>query len=419
MNQRLSLTDKSVAQLPQAAIGQYKARDTELKGFFVLVGKRSKTFMVQGEFWREGVREFSIRLKIGDCGKLSTRDARIKAKDALAVIAKGVKPGEPLKPQVGEVTLRQAWERYRDAHLVRKRRSTGTISNFRDHMERLLKDWLDFPLARLGRSPKLVADRHDQITTKNGPYIANGCMRSLRAIYNHALKTYPHLLPKNPVAAIDWNGEGRRDTGIGLEDLPRWLVELYALPNPIRREFHLLTLLSGSRPGALKTVKVEDIDFKQRVLHVPEPKGGSKKAFDIPLSDPMIRAILRTMRASRTLFTGQSKLWLFPAESASGHLSAHKEKRKILSKYGNDMRQSYRTLAQVAGVPELDIHLLMNHSLPGVNAGYITRGKLLNDHLRGQQERISQAILNSAVKTNGGLNGEIPQWLRSTRAKLE
>jgi hypothetical protein len=36
---------------------------------------------------------------------------------------------------------------------------------------------------------------------------------------------------------------------------------------------------------------------------------------------------------------------------------------------GNDLRQSYRTLAQVAGVWELDVHLMMNHSLPGVNAG--------------------------------------------------
>jgi hypothetical protein len=30
------------------------------------------------------------------------------------------------------------------------------------------------------------------------------------------------------------------------------------------------------------------------------------------------------------------------------------------------------------------MHLLMNHSLPGVNADYITRNKLLEDHLRKQ-----------------------------------
>ena len=73
----------------------------------------------------------------------------------------------------------------------------------------------------------------------------------------------------------------------------------------------------------------------------------------------------------------------------------HKEERNVLSKWGNDLRQSYRTLAQAAGVSELDIHLLMNHSLPGVNAGYITRDRLLRDHLRQQQQRISGLVSRS------------------------
>jgi hypothetical protein len=59
---------------------------------------------------------------------------------------------------------------------------------------------------------------------------------------------------------------------------------------------------------------------------------------------------------------------------------------------GNELRQTYRTVAQAAGIADLDIHLLMNHSVPGVNAGYITRSKLLSDHLRHQQETISRKI---------------------------
>jgi hypothetical protein len=93
-----------------------------------------------------------------------------------------------------------------------------------------------------------------------------------------------------------------------------------------------------------------------------------------------------------------AKFWLFPAESGAGHLVEHKEERNVLSKWGNDLRQSYRTLAQAAGVSELDIHLLMNHSLPGVNAGYITRDRLLRDHLRKQQQRISEAVFSSIRK---------------------
>ncbi len=414
-DQRLVLTDKTIERLPLAAVGQYKVRDTELTGFLITIGKRTKTFMVQGEFWREGVREFSTRLKIGDFGSLSTRDARVKAKEVLSLMAKGVKPGEQARPGVAELTLRDAWERYRDAHMIRKDRSPGTIANFRDHIERLLGDWLDRPLARLGRLPKLVSDRHDAITKVNGPYIANGCMRSLRAIYNHAQKSHPALPAVNPITAIDWNRETRRDTGMGCREIPGWLAELHAIPNGTRREFHLFTLLSGSRPNALKQIKIEHIDFRGRVLHIPSPKGGTKKAFDIPLSRPMIRSIIRTIRIGRLLYGDNEDVWLYPSESETGHLSAHKEKREILSKYGNDLRQSYRTIAQSVGVPQLDIHLLMNHSLPGVNAGYITRGRLLNNHLRRQQELISRAISDSALKISGDMNGKIAGWLQSAK----
>ncbi len=84
----------------------------------------------------------------------------------------------------------------------------------------------------------------------------------------------------------------------------------------------------------------------------------------------------------------------------------HKEERDVLSKWGNDLRQSYRTLAQAAGVSELDIHQLMNHSLPGVNAGYITRDRLLRDHLRQQQQRISELVAHSVSR-----DPSIVRWL--------
>jgi hypothetical protein len=46
---RILLTDKAIARLPAPKDGWYLARDTELKGFFVVVGKRKRTFTVQGD----------------------------------------------------------------------------------------------------------------------------------------------------------------------------------------------------------------------------------------------------------------------------------------------------------------------------------------------------------------------------------
>jgi integrase len=179
---------------------------------------------------------------------------------------------------------------------------------------------------------------------------------------------------------------------MGVDDLSPWLKELAALDNPIRREFHLFLLLTGSRPDPIKRARVEHLDLRRRILHVPKPKGGLDRAFDIPLSREMILCLIRAIRIGRTAYPVQAETWLFPADSASGHIVEHKEDRRDLSKWGNDLRQTYRTIGQVAGVNDVDMHLLMNHSLPGVNAGYITRNKLLTDHLRLQQQRVSSIV---------------------------
>ena len=140
---QLSFSDPAIGTLPFAAAGQHIVRDEDVPGFFLLVGTRSKTFMIQGDLWENGKRR-TIRAKVGEVGKIATREARAKAKVLLGSIADGVDPRpkseEPVAPVPNgpDPTLKQAWERYRDGHMKRKGRSGGTIENYRDHVERLM-----------------------------------------------------------------------------------------------------------------------------------------------------------------------------------------------------------------------------------------------------------------------------------------
>ncbi|HTW36795.1 MAG TPA: integrase arm-type DNA-binding domain-containing protein, partial [Rhizomicrobium sp.] len=110
---RLTLTDKVIAQLATPASGWYLARDTDVKGFFVIVGRRKKTFAVQGDLRRDGKRAATLRVTIGDANDISTRSARATAREYLAQISRGKHPKEdeatvaplsniaPLTPLVG------------------------------------------------------------------------------------------------------------------------------------------------------------------------------------------------------------------------------------------------------------------------------------------------------------------------------
>ena len=90
----------------------------------------------------------------------------------------------------------------------------------------------------------------------------------------------------------------------------------------------------------------------------------------------------------------------------------------MLSKWGNDLRQTYRTLGQAAGINEVDMHLLMNHSIAGVNAGYITRNRLLGDHLRKQQQAISDVAFAAVTRARVSA-APFLDWLFSTAVQVE
>lgn len=104
MAKKILLTDTAIAKLPLSDDAAYYVRDTELSGFMVIVGKRSKTFAVQGG-WRDDARDFSVRTKLGECGAIATREARSKAKEALGAIAWGGWPGEGAKIKPGSINL--------------------------------------------------------------------------------------------------------------------------------------------------------------------------------------------------------------------------------------------------------------------------------------------------------------------------
>jgi hypothetical protein len=93
---RLLLTDRAIVQLPAPDDGWYLARDTELKGFFIVVGKRKRTFTVQGDLRKDGKRVSSVRVSIGDTREISTRTARATAKEYLAQISRGRHPNPAL-----------------------------------------------------------------------------------------------------------------------------------------------------------------------------------------------------------------------------------------------------------------------------------------------------------------------------------
>ncbi len=377
---RARLTDELAHRLPFAASGsRYLVRDDQLPGFFLRVGAKRKAWAVEVTVRRGGRRNVSKLL--GYVGQVSAREARQEARRIIGELQ--TRPDQHGKGP----TLRAAWEMY-SATLERRGRAGKTVQGYAHSIQKHCAAWLDRPLSRI--TPEDVVTRHAELTRTSGPYAANRMIAALRAVYRAARKIRREL-PPPPTDAVAANTETRRKRALGPDDLPAWWAQLRALPNPIRREFHWLLLLTGGRPAALSRARWEHIG--PAGWHFPDPKGGAARAFDLPLS-PEIREALERVRAEgAALWPEQGAQWVFPGPA--GHMVETGEDRAALSHWGGDLRRTFKTLGLAAGLTELDTMILQNHALAGASRGYIVTPALWA-HLTDAQGRVSRYIAEAA-----------------------
>ncbi len=368
-------------------------RDVELPGFFIIVGAKKRTWWVQYDWVEELTRKrHTRRVRLGHWPQVSAMEARKQASVVLS--ARG-------KPKQEGPTLRQAWEDYRDLHLAPKvllgKRSQRTVDNFSYFLPRLLGEWMDTPLDLLAQKRDVVRRKYVELCGRSLGSAKNA-FGALRAIYRFAQQHYPpeQLTRPNPVS-FQLDGPEPRQSGMAPDELAGWYARLQKVPCPIRKEFHLFTLLSGLRTTTVEEARWADLDVKRRALTIPAPKGGRHKKFDLPLSREMLRCLWRARKEGRILCPGGSE-WIFvSAGSVSGHIQENKQAGLGKSKdgwslVGHSLRHTWRSCTLPAGVSELSARLILNHARRDASESYITRDALW-EFLLNEQAKISRFIM--------------------------
>lgn len=378
--------------------------DLHLRGFGVCVGplpknpdrRPTKTYFAEGQ-----PNGKTRRKSIGRHGIITAEQARREAKAILGRMANDQDPvllaraqAEAQRQQTEAdrsrlVTLSQAAALF----LQSRRLAATTLAGFQWSLDRHFPDWLDRPLAEITRRDAF--EKHKLLTTKHGPYGANGAMRQFRAIYNLALKHYEHLPPTNPCITVAWNEETPRDSAIPVEKLADWYKGVCALPNPLRRDYYEFVMFSGLRRESAATMRWEHVDLEAGTLFIPEPKGGKKRAFTLPLSDHLVAVLKRRREQNKIIFPKSP--WVWPSDSAKGRITEPKlspqDRKRVAVPFGiHDLRHSYATYANAAGISGYDLKMLLNHAMPkgDVTGGYLSAG----EHLRRSQQRVTDYILS-------------------------
>jgi hypothetical protein len=129
---------------------------------------------------RNLVKRHTIYKRLGDPAHVNVGETRARALEELATRLERLTDPDA---RAG-TTFSEAWESYK-ARLEKKKRSNRTIADYRQKIRRALGAdlWQD---RAAGHTRADVERLHNRLTSKVGPYAANGVCRVGHAIHRHA-----------------------------------------------------------------------------------------------------------------------------------------------------------------------------------------------------------------------------------------
>ncbi len=391
---KMKLTDALVSAL-EPADKQYLVRDTEVPGFFLMVGARTKTWTIQIDVTDPLTGKAKTRRQaIGKFPGVGTREARRLAEEARTELRKG-------RPKQSGQTLAEAWGDLRD-ELAADGKSARTVEGYEYGLS-LLADWHDTPLAKLSTARGDIRKRWNEIKRTSGKGSANAFVKTLRRVYRHALTLDDDLPPIPPtlgmkVETLKAKETKDRPTSMGVDEIPRWKEQLDALPSEVYQTFWWFMLLSGARCGGLCQCQWSDLDREARTLHNENDKTGP---YDIPLTDEMLTTLDRAREAGRKLNPRAAQTYIWPARPRKGRLLKHEHiweprvDRKKLWLMNHDLRRSYELFCMEAGVSKEWRNVLVNHGDEDMADLYVNRSKLDQTRLLAQQQKVTDHILKA------------------------
>ncbi len=388
------ITKKFCDSVPYTEKGQIIYWDKSLPGFGLQVGKRSKTFIAQKD-----INGRSCRKNIGRYGLLTPEEGKRLGKDALFLMNQNINPNVLEKEDKRKlITLSETFASYK---MTRKNLSKITLRGYKYTLNKYLSDWANNPISSINKD--MVIARHAMLGECHGGYTANGTMRVLRLLINHANALYD-LEIKNPVGHLSqikgWFPEKRRISYIKPHQLPAWWEAVHSLESDTARDFLITLLFTGLRKGEAERLRWQDVDFDERTITITQTKNGD--VLTLPLSNYLYQLMQRRF---------QQYSWsehIFPGPGKNGHLIEPKKSLYHVTRETgieftcHDLRRTFITFAESLDLPYYALKRLLNHRTSDVTGGYII---IDAERLREPVERIAQHIL------------EIVKWTFSEQKK--
>lgn len=374
--------------------------DSELRGFGLKVTpKGRKVFVLQYRLHGPNAKRFTI----GPYGNPWTADtARIKAKELLGDVSKGIDPASAKKAEKQAKTVSELCDLYLADGCGTKKPST--IATDTGRVERHIKPLLghkrvkDVTTADVRKFMKDVASgktaanvktgKHGRARVTGGKGTATRTVGLLGSIFTFAVES--GMRSDNPVRGVKRFPDQRNERFLSPAELARLGDALAAAERDGRNKVAIdairLLVLTGCRKSEVLTLQWSHVNFEAGYLELPDSKTGQKR---VPLGAPALELLASLPRL-------EGNPHVFPGEVEGQHLvglpriwNAIRLKAELPGVRLHDLRHSFASVGAGAGMGLVVVGKLLGHRDPKTTARY---AHIAEDPAKAAADRIAGAL---------------------------
>jgi len=192
----------------------------------------------------------------------------------------------------------------------------------------------------------------------------NRCRETLRAIFAYAIER--ELVTINPVVGVSKRKvEIPRDRTLTADDLAALSRAIDELPKLPRAYFRLI-VLTGARRNEVRCMAWSELDLDAGLWRIPPERNKSGRAFDLPLTAPVVETLRALPRIGPMVFTLNGKRPM----AVQKLIERVRSDAGLLDVRLHDLRRMLRTGLAELGVSFEVAERVLNHAMPGLQAVY-------------------------------------------------
>jgi integrase len=378
---KINFTKAKIEALPLPEKGWAYHYDLKVQGLGIGVGSTGKkSFILYRKI--NGIPE---RITLGRYPDLTIEQARGKAAEINAAIAKGANPARVIRGEKAELTFTDLFEEYLERHSKPNKRTWDEdISKFNTYLAKPLGRK---KLSTINRAS--IAAIHSDITKQGYATTANRVKALISSIFGWGISA--GLCETNPALGIKLNREYSRDRFIQGDELPKFFQALADEPNDTIRDYIVVSLLTGARKANVQSMQWKDVNLKRGEWRIEETKSGTPQTVTL---SPEALSILRNRKPL------VPTTFVFPGDGKSGHLTTpNKGWQRILERAGianlriHDLRRTLGSWQAKTGASLAIIGKSLNHKNQNTTAIY---ARLDLDPVRDSVNTATSAMMEAA-----------------------